>query len=65
MTTAIKKPIRGKHGKAGWTYEKETPTIYNDLDGNLYTLYDPDGKYITTFGKYNDMVYYIETGVII
>ena len=59
------KKLRCKKEFGIWFYEKENPNDYNDLDAPIYTLYDEQRNYICTFAYYNDMKYYLETGIII
>ena len=48
-----------------WFYQKTTPSIYNDLDAPIYSLYNESQNFIAEFGSYGDMKYFIETGVIL
>lgn len=59
------KKLRCKKQYGNWFYTTRKPDIYNDLDAPTYDLYDPQGKYVATFGCYNDMRYYVETGIIL
>lgn len=44
-------------------YKKIKPSIYNDLDANIYELYDSNMKFINEFGSYGDLRYFIKTGL--
>jgi hypothetical protein len=48
-----------------WHYTKTMPSIYNDLDAPIYSLYDADQNFVFDFGSYGDMKYFVETGVIL
>lgn len=59
------KKLRCKKEYGAWFYTTTRPDIYNELDAPTYDLYDHEGYYIATFGCYNDMRYYVETGIIL
>ena len=48
-----------------WYYKKIMPNAYNDLDAPIYELYNSEQKFVLTFGSYQDMKYYVETGKIL
>lgn len=54
--------LRCKKEYGKWFYEKESSY---DLDEPIYNLYNEEGKFISTFGGYNDMKYFVETGTIL
>lgn len=57
--------VRCKKEYGEWQYNKIPPDPYGELDGPIYELYNSEGQYVTSFGRYRDMIYYIETGVIV
>lgn len=59
------KKLRCRKELGVWYYTVEKASTYNDLDADVYTLYDANKKFVSNFAYYNDMKYYIETGVII
>jgi hypothetical protein len=59
------KQVKCKKQFGVWYYEKINPNDYNDLDAPIYELYDDKKRFVNTFGCYNDMKYYIETGEIL
>lgn len=59
----VKLRCKKQHGT--WYYQKITPDAINDLDAPIYSLYDANGDFVTEFGCYGDMKYYVETGIIL
>lgn len=37
----------------------------NELDADIYELYDKNHNFIANFGSYGDLKYYVETGIIL
>ena len=56
------KKVRCRKEFGTWFYKK---IEHYDLDAPIYELYREDGTFDNTFGSYNDMKYYIETGIIL
>lgn len=56
------KKLRCKKEYGVWYYRKYCGW---DYDEPVWELYDEQGEYITSFGYYRDMKYYVETGIII
>lgn len=52
--------VAKKYGQ--WYYEKELDW---DMEFAMYKLYDSEGRFVNSFAYYNDMVYYIKTGIVI
>lgn len=52
--------IAKKYGK--WYYEKE---YEYGMRFYMYKLYDENEQYVNYFAYYNDMIYYIKTGIVI
>lgn len=60
------KKVRCKKEYGVWYYEKVMPTDENELDAPLYELTsEEDQSHFITFGSYNDMMFYIQTGIIL
>lgn len=57
--------VRCKKSLGTWYYKKLLPDAYGELDGTVYELYTSECVYVASFGLYRDMVYYIETGIIL
>ena len=56
------KKLRCKKEYGVWYYEKEQLW---DLDFPTWALYNANGEHQYNFGCYDDMKYYVETGIII
>lgn len=54
------KKLRVKKEYGVWYYEKYKEI---DVDWDLYNLFNDKMEYVGTFGIYNDMKYFIETGI--
>lgn len=54
------KKVRCKKELGVWYYKKIEDEY--ELDAPIYELYDSEQNFISTFGSYGDMKYYIETG---
>lgn len=61
------KKLKCKKEYGIYYYIKENPTGYGicDLRFPIYHLYNEEKEYINSFGYYNDMKYYLETGIVI
>jgi len=59
------KKLRCKKDLGIYYYEKIMNTSNNDLDAPIYELYNEKKEWINNFAYYDDMIYFIETGVII
>lgn len=58
--------VRCKKEYGTWYYEKIMPTDENELDAPIYELTSAeDMRHCITFGSYNDMMFYIKTGIIL
>lgn len=53
------KRLKCKKAYGLWQYEKIEDY---DLDAPIYELYDEHGAFVSSFGSYGDMKYYVETG---
>lgn len=56
------KKLRCKKELGTWYYKKIVPTVYNDLDAPIYELYNSDQEFEGSFGCYDEMKFYLETG---
>lgn len=56
------KKLRCRKEFGTWFYKK---LEHYDLDAPIYELYDKNEKFVNTFGSYNDMKYFVETGVVL
>lgn len=56
------KKLRCKKEFGIWYYKKVMPSMYDDLDGAIYSLFNDKFEYIGDFAYYNDMKHYIEFG---
>lgn len=52
--------VAKKYGE--WYYEKEFDC---DMEFPMFKLYDAEGRFVNSFAYYDDMVYYIKTGIVI
>ena len=61
------KKLKCKKQFGNWYYEIEKPEKYGScvLDAPIYHLYNANKQYENDFGSYNDMKYYVETGLIL
>lgn len=59
------KKLRCKKNLGVWYYIKETPNNNNGLDAPIYELYNEQKEFINAFAYYSDMIYYLETGIIL
>lgn len=59
------KKVRAKKEYGTWYYNRIKADNMNCLDADVYELYDESQNFVTEFGSYGDMKYYIETGVIL
>jgi hypothetical protein len=60
------KQVRCKKEYGVWFYDKVVPTDDNELDSPIYELSsEEDPSHCITFGSYNDMMFYIQTGIIL
>lgn len=61
------KRLRCKKEYGEWYYVKVKGERYGScvVEFDTYELYNKDKEYVNTFGFYNDMKYYIETGIVI
>lgn len=56
------KKLRCKKQYGTWYYTKEVPSIYNDFDAPVYNLFDENQHPVMSFGCYDEMKFYVETG---
>lgn len=56
------KKVRCKKEFGVWYYKKINADDMNSLDAAIYELYDENQNFVSEFGSYGDMKYYIETG---